>query len=93
MLDPEGTETIWEVLKKVCKDKTVIIVEHKIDHVLAFAERLVLFDASGRIIADGPNEEIFSAYKDEMKGQGHLVPGGMGPTSGGIAAATGAEVL
>ena len=75
MLDPEGTEAIWEVLQDVCKDKTVIIVEHKIDHVLAFAERLVLFDASGRIIADGPNEEIFSTYKDEMQEQGIWFPG------------------
>lgn len=75
MLDPEGTEKIWEVLKQVCSDKTVIIVEHKIDHVLAFAERLVLFDASGNIIADGPNEEIFSAHKDKMKEQGIWFPG------------------
>nr|WP_319215416.1 ATP-binding cassette domain-containing protein [uncultured Trichococcus sp.] len=75
MLDPQGTEAIWEVLKKVCKDKTVVIVEHKIDHVLAFAERLILFDASGRIIADGPNEEIFSAHKEEMKEQGIWFPG------------------
>ena len=50
-------------------------MEHKIDHVLAFAERLVLFDASGRIIADGPNEEIFSTYKDEMQEQGIWFPG------------------
>ena len=42
---------------------------------LAFAERLVLFDASGRIIADGPNEEIFSTYKDEMQEQGIWFPG------------------
>ncbi|PTQ85505.1 energy-coupling factor transport system ATP-binding protein [Trichococcus patagoniensis] len=75
MLDPEGTKAIWEVLQQVCRDKTVVIVEHKIDHVLALAERLVLFDASGRIIADGPNEAIFSAYKDEMKEQGIWFPG------------------
>ena len=75
MLDPQGTETIWEVLQEVCRDKTVVIVEHKIDHVLVFAERLVLFDAAGRIIADGPNAEIFSAYKDEMLEQGIWFPG------------------
>lgn len=75
MLDPQGTETIWEVLQEVCRDKTVVIVEHKIDHVLAFAERLVLFDASGRIIADGPNAAIFSACKDEMMEQGIWFPG------------------
>lgn len=75
MLDPEGTEAIWEVLQEVCKDKAVIIVEHKIDHVLAFAERLVLFDASGRIIADGPNAAIFAAHKDEMQEQGIWFPG------------------
>ena len=75
MLDPEGTEAIWEVLQEVCRDKTVVIVEHKIDHILEFAERLVLFDSSGRIIADGPNEEIFLEYKEEMKEQGIWFPG------------------
>jgi energy-coupling factor transport system ATP-binding protein len=62
MLDPEGTKEIWDLMKKIGKDKTVIIVEHKIDHVLDFVDRIILFDAKGRIIADG------------RKGFKHLIP-------------------
>ncbi|MBU8878792.1 ATP-binding cassette domain-containing protein [Bacillus sp. FJAT-29790] len=75
MLDPEGTKEIWQVLKEVGKDKTVIIVEHKIDHVLEFIDRIVLFNEEGQIMADGPKETILAMYKSEMKEQGIWFPG------------------
>ncbi|MFJ7930828.1 ABC transporter ATP-binding protein [Peribacillus sp. NPDC096448] len=75
MLDPEGTKEIWELLKEVGRDKTVIIVEHKIDHVLEFIERIVLFNDDGQIIADGPRDTILSLYKNEMKEHGIWFPG------------------
>ncbi|MFF2498645.1 ABC transporter ATP-binding protein [Peribacillus sp. NPDC058075] len=75
MLDPEGTKEIWELLKEVGRDKTVIIVEHKIDHVLEFIERIVLFNGDGQIIADGPRDTILSLYKNEMKEHGIWFPG------------------
>ncbi|MGG4267198.1 ABC transporter ATP-binding protein [Peribacillus simplex] len=75
MLDPEGTKEIWDLLKGVGRDKTVIIVEHKIDHVLEFIERIVLFNDEGQIIADGPKDTILSLYKNEMKEHGIWFPG------------------
>ncbi|RRN67784.1 ABC transporter ATP-binding protein [Peribacillus simplex] len=75
MLDPEGTKEIWDLLKEVGRDKTVIIVEHKIDHVLEFIERIVLFNGEGQIIADGPRDTILSLYKNEMKEHGIWFPG------------------
>ncbi|WP_061462973.1 ABC transporter ATP-binding protein [Peribacillus simplex] len=75
MLDPEGTKEIWDLLKEVGRDKTVIIVEHKIDHVLEFIERIVLFNGEGEIIADGPRDTILSLYKNEMKEHGIWFPG------------------
>ncbi|MDV7764869.1 ABC transporter ATP-binding protein [Peribacillus sp. CSMR9] len=75
MLDPEGTKEIWDLLKEVGRDKTVIIVEHKIDHVLEFIERIVLFNGEGEIIADGPRDTILSLYKKEMKEHGIWFPG------------------
>ncbi|WP_285766883.1 ABC transporter ATP-binding protein [Peribacillus sp. SI8-4] len=75
MLDPQGTKEMWEMLKEVGHDKTVIIVEHKIDHVLEFIERIVLFNDAGQIIADGPKENILSRYKNEMKEYGIWFPG------------------
>lgn len=75
MLDPIGTKEIWDLLKEVGRDKTVIIVEHKIDHVLEFIDRIVLFNDNGQIIADGSKNSILSLYKNEMKKHGIWFPG------------------
>ncbi|MCK1993686.1 ATP-binding cassette domain-containing protein [Peribacillus muralis] len=75
MLDPEGTKEMWELLKEVGRDRTVIVVEHKIDHVLEFIDRIVLFNDEGQIIADGPKDTILSRYKNEMKEHGIWFPG------------------
>jgi energy-coupling factor transport system ATP-binding protein len=75
MLDPAGTKDIWKLLKKVAQDKTVLVVEHKIDHVLEFIDRIILFNQQGEIIADGPKEIIFSRYKHVMRNQGIWYPG------------------
>ncbi len=75
MLDPQGTKEIWETIKEVGKDKTVLIVEHKIDHVLDFIDRIILFNRFGEIIAEGDKEDIFSKYKEEIKAQGIWYPG------------------
>jgi energy-coupling factor transport system ATP-binding protein len=75
MLDPKGTIDIWETIKNIGEDKTLLIVEHKIDHVLDFIDRIILFNAEGEMIADGKKEEILSKYKDLMKEHGIWYPG------------------
>ncbi|CAM3868436.1 ABC transporter ATP-binding protein [Mesobacillus zeae] len=75
MLDPEGTKDIWDTLKKVGRDKTVIIVEHKIDHVLDFAGRIILLDGNGNLMADGTKGEIFARHRTELREQGIWFPG------------------
>ncbi len=57
------------------KEKTVIIVEHKIDHIVDFVDRVVLFNNQGAIIADGHKEQIFSQYKEELIEYGIWYPG------------------
>ncbi|RLQ93222.1 ABC transporter ATP-binding protein [Falsibacillus albus] len=70
MLDPEGTESIWETIKSVGGDKTLVIVEHKLDHVLDIVDRIVMFDENGHIQADGEPEIILSRYQTELTEQG-----------------------
>ncbi|GAC90272.1 cobalt ABC transporter ATPase [Anoxybacillus flavithermus NBRC 109594] len=70
LLDEEGTKAVWETLKEVAEDRTVVIVEHKIDHILDFVERIILFDEHGEIIADGRTNEIFSTYRSFITEQG-----------------------
>lgn len=59
-LDPKGTEDVFriiEMLKK--KGKTTILVEHKIDRVAEYADRVLLMDG-GQILRDGPAAQILS---------------------------------
>ncbi len=75
MLDPVGTKEIWEVIKDVGHDKTLLIVEHKLDHVLEIVDRIILFNAEGEIIDDGKRIEILSRNKTIMSKQGIWYPG------------------
>ncbi|MFI8574186.1 ATP-binding cassette domain-containing protein [Rossellomorea aquimaris] len=67
MLDEESTKSVWETVKTTCKDKTLLIVEHKLSHVLEIIDRIILFDANGRIVADGPKAHILSNFKETLK--------------------------
>lgn len=75
MLDPQGTKEIWETIHAIRKDKTFVIVEHKIDHVIEMIDRIILFNLNGEIIADGGKDEIMSQYRDEFIEQGIWYPG------------------
>lgn len=66
MLDPEGTKQIWDTVKDISAEKTVIIVEHKIEYVSDLVERVVLFNYTGEIIADGEPSEVFHRHKAEF---------------------------
>lgn len=75
LLDEEGTKAVWQTVKKVGRDKTVVIVEHKIDHVLDFVDRIILLGRDGQVMADGKAGGIFSEYKDVMSTEGIWHPG------------------
>lgn len=74
LLDPEGTKQVWETIKQVGNDKTILIVEHKIDHIIDFVDRIVVLDAAGRIIGDGPKQDIFSRHKEDFRRFGIWYP-------------------
>ncbi|WP_453990677.1 ABC transporter ATP-binding protein [Bacillus nitroreducens] len=74
MLDPGGTEEIWEVIKNVGQDKTLVIVEHKLDHVLELVERVILFNDVGEVIADGHKDDMLSRYQTLMREHGIWYP-------------------
>ncbi|MGY3718389.1 ABC transporter ATP-binding protein [Sutcliffiella cohnii] len=75
LLDPEGTKEVWDTIKRVGEEKTVIIVEHKLNYLLDWVERVVVFDDKGTIIADGATLEVFSQYKEKLKEYGIWYPG------------------
>ncbi|MCA1321245.1 energy-coupling factor ABC transporter ATP-binding protein [Bacillus tianshenii] len=75
MLDPEGTHQVWETIKGVDEEKTVIIVEHKVDHILDYVERIVVLDEEGCIVADGPTSRILQNQIPLLKKYGIWYPG------------------
>lgn len=60
-LDPKGTADVFEIIRKLkSMGKTVILVEHKIDLVAKFADRVIFMD-SGKIVLDGPAKEVLTS--------------------------------
>lgn len=74
MLDPEGTQEVWETIKNLGEEKTLIIVEHKIEHIVDFVDRVILLSDNGEIIADGSKQEVFDQYKHILIEQGIWYP-------------------
>lgn len=64
-LDPMGTEEIFDILELLkSQNKTIILVEHKIDLIAEYADRVVVMD-EGEIVFDGETHEVLSNKKIE----------------------------
>ncbi|WP_178021018.1 ABC transporter ATP-binding protein [uncultured Paenibacillus sp.] len=68
LLDPQGREQIWQAIAKVAEDRTLIIVEHRIEELtaLGLVDRVVLFGPDGRVLGEGAPEVVFDAYRSEL---------------------------
>ena len=57
-LDPEGTESVFAIIKTLKeKEKTIILVEHKIDLIAEYADEVLVFQG-GQVIASGDKGKI-----------------------------------
>lgn len=74
MLDPDGTEEVWKTIMDVGAQKTLVIVEHKIDHIVDFVDRIILLSDYGEILADGSKQDVFHHYKHILVEQGIWYP-------------------
>lgn len=75
LLDHEGTLQVWDTIKQVCADKTLIIVEHKIDEIVDYVDRVIVLSPTGELIADGPPADVFISHKRELQQYGIWYPG------------------
>ncbi len=58
-LDPKSTEEIFKILNIIAERKvaTVVLVEHKLEWIATFAERVLVMDA-GRLVLDGAPRDV-----------------------------------
>lgn len=77
LLDPEGRQEIWQAVQKVSRNRTLIIVEHRMEELLrlGLVDTVALFGPSGELIASAPPADIFRKYKRELIQYGIWYPG------------------
>lgn len=63
-LDPIATGEVMDVLRKLKKEKTMIMVTHKLEVVFELADRVVFLD-KGRICEEGAVQQIVYSPKNE----------------------------
>lgn len=67
-LDPDGTESIFEIIETLKKNKkTIILVEHKVDLLAQYADEIIVMH-EGRIIDSGPTKNVLQSYSLLDKG-------------------------
>lgn len=66
-MDSGSEQKLLFDLKERLKDKTLILITHR-GTLLSLVDRVVVFD-SGRILADGPKEEVFQAINQHNQKQ------------------------
>src|SRR5881296_4535706 len=74
-LDPRTAEEVMRATDDLRRELglTIVVVEHRLDLVARYAERIVVMDA-GKIVADGDLEETLDEKFDLLEGLGVGVP-------------------
>jgi energy-coupling factor transport system ATP-binding protein len=75
-LDPDGATLVRDSLRRVLdgRPRTLVMVEHRVTEVLALVDRVVVLQAGGGVIADGPPAVVFARQGDELAASGVWVP-------------------
>ena len=63
-LDPIAAGEVMDVLRKLKKEKTLVMVTHKLEAVAELADRVVFLD-QGQVCEDGTYEEVINTPKQE----------------------------
>jgi energy-coupling factor transport system ATP-binding protein len=75
-LDPDGSAEVREVLASVLDrlGATMLLVEHRVDEAVSLVDRVVVLQAGGGVVADGPPGRIFRERGTELAAAGVWVP-------------------
>jgi energy-coupling factor transport system ATP-binding protein len=73
-LDPAGADLVRAAVHTI-QDTTLVLVEHRVAEALSLVDRVVVLEAGGGVVADGPAERVFREEGDRLAEQGVWVPG------------------
>jgi energy-coupling factor transport system ATP-binding protein len=75
-LDPDGAGELRRVLDLVLERSgaTLLLVEHRVDEAVSLVDRVVVLEAGGGVVADGPPREVFHEHGTSLADAGVWVP-------------------
>jgi energy-coupling factor transport system ATP-binding protein len=75
-LDPAGAALVRDAIRRVAAGEglTMLLVEHRVGDAIDLVDRVVVLEAGGGVIADGPPAEVFASRGDELAAAGIWVP-------------------
>lgn len=75
-LDPDGAAGVREVLDRVLErvGATLVLVEHRVDEAVSLVDRVVVLEAGGGVVAEGPPREVFREHGSALAAAGVWVP-------------------
>ncbi len=73
-LDPRGTAEVAEIIKGMPEDKTLIIIEHKLDEFIDIFDKVLLISSYGKMIAYNDTKRILNKYLNCFKDMGIWIP-------------------
>ncbi|HEY8552720.1 MAG TPA: ATP-binding cassette domain-containing protein, partial [Thermaerobacter sp.] len=78
-LDPAGRALVLETLRRLPRRHTVLVIEHNLDGVVEWVDRVVLLAPGGRLLADGEPEAVFRRHRSAIEAYGIWRPRSWGP--------------
>ncbi|WP_395242937.1 ABC transporter ATP-binding protein [Agromyces sp. MMS24-K17] len=93
-LDPSGVAEVRAAVRRVLDETgaTLVVVEHRVDVWRDLVDRVVVFGAEGRLIADGAPDEVLAAHRERLLAAGVWVPGADLPVAPAVPAAADAPL-
>lgn len=75
-LDPAGIDDVYAALGDLVSagDRAIVLVEHNLDAAIGFVDRVVVLDADGRLVFDGPARETLRAHAARLHDMGVWLP-------------------
>ena len=75
-LDPDGAALVRDAIRGLRGDGrlTLLLVEHRVAEAADLVDRVIVLQAGGGVLADGPPAEVFAAHGDELVAAGIWVP-------------------
>lgn len=75
-LDPAGIDEVYAVLRDLAseRDHAIVLVEHNLDAAVDLVDRVIVLDAAGRLVVDGPAREVLQQRAEELLELGVWLP-------------------